>query len=365
MIPVNELVRGYNLFREEYEQKAVSVLRSGWYVLGKEVEQFEEEYAKALGGGCYCVGVDNGLNAIRLGLYASGIGPGDEVIVQANGYIATMLGITQNGGVPVFVEPDEYHNLDADQIEAAITDRTKAVLVTHLYGQATRMDRVMEICKKHNLMLFEDCAQSHFSSYKGINTGLFGDAGFFSFYPTKNLGCFGDGGGVVSKNKELIDKIKVLRNYGSDYKYHNIVPGFNSRLDELQAGLLRVKLSHMPELLANRRKIAEAYLQGIKNPLVELPLLAGDVVPVWYLFVVRVENQDGFRSFLSDHGVQTDVHFPTPPHMQPALEYLGYHEGSFPVAEKDCKSVVSLPMMDYLSDEEIETVIEVVNAYEG
>lgn len=365
MVPVNELVRGFNLFQEEYEQKAVSVLRSGWYVLGKEVEQFEDEYANALGGGCYCAGVDNGLNAIRLGLYASGIGSGDEVIVQANGYIATMLGITQNGGVPVFVEPDEYHNLDADRIEAAITDRTKAVLVTHLYGQATRMDKVIEICKKHNLMLFEDCAQSHFSSYKGVNTGLFGDAGFFSFYPTKNLGCFGDGGGVVSKNKGLIEKIKVLRNYGSDYKYHNIVPGFNSRLDELQAGLLRVKLSHMPQLLANRRKIAEAYLRGIKNPLVELPLLAEDVVPVWYLFVVRVEDQAGFRSFLSDHGVQTDVHFPTPPHMQPALEYLGHHEGSFPIAEKDCKLVVSLPMMDYLSDEEIATVIKVVNAYEG
>lgn len=365
MIPVNELVRGYNLYREEYEAKAVSVLRSGWYVLGKEVEQFEEEYAASLGGDCYCAGVDNGLNAIRLGLYACGIGEGDEVIVQANGYIATMLGITQNGGVPVFVEPDEYHNMDPDKVEAAITDKTKAVLVTHLYGQATRMDKILEVCRKHNLMLFEDCAQSHFSTYKGTYTGLFGDAGFFSFYPTKNLGCFGDGGGVVSRNKELIDRIKVLRNYGSDYKYHNVEPGFNSRLDELQAGLLRVKLSHMPELLANRRKIAEAYLAGIKNPLVELPLLAEDVVPIWYLFVVRVKDQAGFRKFLLDNGVQTDVHFPTPPHMQPALAYLGHGEGSFPIAEEDCKSVVSLPMMDYLSDEEIETVIKVVNAYEG
>ena len=232
MIPVNELARGYNLYREEYEEKAVSVLRSGWYVLGREVEAFEQEYADALGGDCYCAGVDNGLNAIRLGLHACGIGPGDEVIVQSNGYIATMLGVTQNGGIPVFVEPDRYHNLDPDKIEAAITDKTKAVLVTHLYGQATRMDKVVEICKKHNLMLFEDCAQSHFSSYKGTNTGLFGDAGFFSFYPTKNLGCFGDGGGIVSRNKALIDKIKTLRNYGSDYKYHNIVLGFNSRLDE-------------------------------------------------------------------------------------------------------------------------------------
>ena len=365
MIPVNELARGYNLYREEYEEKAVSVLRSGWYVLGREVEAFEQEYAEALGGGCYCAGVDNGLNAIRLGLHACGIGPGDEVIVQSNGYIATMLGVTQNGGIPVFVEPDRYHNLDPDKIEAAITDKTKAVLVTHLYGQATRMDKVVEICKKHNLMLFEDCAQSHFSSYKGTYTGLFGDAGFFSFYPTKNLGCFGDGGGIVSRNKALIDKIKTLRNYGSDYKYHNIVLGFNSRLDELQAGLLRVKLSHMPELLANRRHIAEAYLKGIKNPLVELPLLAEDVVPVWYLFVVRVEEQAKFREFLLQNDVQTDVHFPTPPHMQPALAYLGHHEGSFPIAENYCKTVVSLPMMDYLSDEEIDKVIRVVNGYEG
>ncbi len=364
MVPVNELARSFRLYQEEYEQKAVSVLRSGWYVLGKEVEQFELEYAQSLGGNCFCAGVDNGLNAIRLGLYACGIGPGDEVIVQANGYIATMLGVTQNGGVPVFVEPDRYHNLDPDKIEAAITDKTKAVLVTHLYGQATRMDKVLEVCRKHSLMLFEDCAQSHFSSYKGTYTGLFGDAGFFSFYPTKNLGCFGDGGGVVSRNKELIDRIKVLRNYGSNYKYHNIEPGFNSRLDELQAGLLRVKLKHMPELLANRRHIAESYLTGIKNPLVELPFLAEDVVPIWYLFVVRVRDQAGFRKFLQDNGVQTDVHFPIPPHLQPALAYLGHSEGSFPIAEDYCRTVVSLPMMDYLSDEEIKTVIKVVNAYE-
>lgn len=365
MIPVNELARGFRLYQEEYEQKAVSVLRSGWYVLGKEVEQFELEYARSLGDGCFCAGVDNGLNAIRLGLYACGIGPGDEVIVQANGYIATMLGITQNGGTPVFVEPDQYHNMDPDKIEAAITDKTKAVLVTHLYGQATRMEKVLEVCRKHELMLFEDCAQSHFSSYKGTCTGLFGDAGFFSFYPTKNLGCFGDGGGVVSRDEKLIDRIKVLRNYGSDYKYHNIEPGFNSRLDEMQAGLLRVKLKHMPELLANRRHIAESYLAGIKNPLVELPLIAENVEHIWYLFVVRVEDQAGFRKFLLDNGVQTDVHFPTPPHLQPALAYLGHPEGSFPIAEDYCRTVVSLPMMDYLSDEEIETVIKVVNAYEG
>lgn len=365
MIPANELIRGYNLFRDEYEAKAIEVLRSGWYVLGKEVELFETEYAESLGGNCYCAGVDNGLNAIRLGLHACGIGAGDEVIVQANGYIATMLGVTQNGGIPVFVEPDQYHNMDPEKVEAAITDKTKAVLVTHLYGQATRMDQIVEVCKAHNLLLFEDCAQSHFATYKGEYTGLFGDAGFFSFYPTKNLGCFGDGGGVVSRNKELIDKIKVLRNYGSDVKYHNIIPGFNSRLDELQAGLLRVKLKHMPELLANRRKIAEAYLEGIKNPAVELPLLAEHTVPIWYLFVVRVKDQKGFREYLLNQGIQTDVHFPTPPHLQPALSYLGFEEGSFPITEDYCKTVVSLPLMDYLSDEEIHTVIKAVNSYEA
>ncbi len=364
MIPANELLRSYKLYEEEYNQKAISVLQSGWYILGKEVEAFEQEFAESLGGDCYCAGVDNGLNAIRLGLYACGIGEGDEVIVQSNGYIATMLGVTQNGGVPVFVEPDEYHNMDPDKIEAAITDRTKAVLVTHLYGHATRMEKILEICKKYNLMLFEDCAQSHFSSYKGTNSGLFGDAGFFSFYPTKNLGGFGDGGAVVSRNPETINRIKTLRNYGSDYKYHNIELGFNSRLDELQAGLLRVKLSHMKEILANRDKIANAYLAGIKNPKVSLPKTVEGTIPVWYLFVVNVEEQARFREFLLERGVQSDVHFPTPPHMQPALAYLGHGEGSFPIAERDCKTVVSLPMMDYMSDEEIAKVIEVVNAYE-
>ena len=190
MIPVNELARGFRLYQKEYEDKALEVLRSGWYVLGNEVASFEEEFAKAIGGGCVCVGVDNGLDAITLGLMASGICEGDEVIVQANGYIATMLGIMQCGATPVFVEPDEYYQLDAANIEAAITPKTKAVLVTHLYGQATRMDDIVNICKKNNLELFEDCAQSHLAPYKGVNTGLFGKASFFSFYPTKNLGVF-------------------------------------------------------------------------------------------------------------------------------------------------------------------------------
>ncbi len=363
MIPINELARGYRLYKEEYDRKAIEVLESGWYVLGKEVDAFEKEYSEKLGEDVYTAGVDNGLNAIRLGLYAAGIGPGDEVIVQANGYIATMLGITQNGATPVFCESDSYHNMDPDRIEEHITDKTKAILVTHLYGMATRMEKIMEICEKHGLMLFEDCAQGHFSSYKGRYTGLFGKASFFSFYPTKNLGCFGDGGAVVSHDKDFITRIKTLRNYGSDRRYHNVELGFNARLDEMQAGLLRVRLSHWDTYVGNRKKIAERYLKGITNPLITLPKIPEGTDPVWYLFVINVDDQAGFREYMTGKGIQTDVSFPMPPYMQPALEYLGLGRGSNPYAEHDCDTVVSLPMMDYMDDSEIDEVIAAVNEY--
>jgi Predicted pyridoxal phosphate-dependent enzyme apparently involved in regulation of cell wall biogenesis len=366
MIPINELSRGFRLFQKEYEEKAIEVLRSGWYVLGREVSCFEEEFASALGGGCYCAGVDNGLDAILVGLMAAGIGPGDEVIVQANGYIATMLGIMQCGAIPVFVEPDRYYQLDVNNIAAAISPKTKAVLVTHLYGLATRMDPIVEICREHNLMLFEDCAQSHFAAYKGIYTGLFGDASFFSFYPTKNLGGFGDGGGVVSRNKELIERVKVIRNYGSDYRYHNIAIGYNARLDELQAGLLRVKLSHMKTLLGNRDHIARRYLREITNPRVMLPEIPGECNHTWYQFVVRVDNQAAFMEHLRKNGVATDIAWKTPPYLQPCMaEKFGYKRGAFPLTEAVCDSIVSLPMMDYMEEEEISKVIMEVNSYEG
>lgn len=364
MIPINDLLRSFNLYQEEYEAKALEVLRSGWYILGKEVENFEKEFAQSLSDDCYCAGVDNGLDAILLGLMAAGIGEGDEVIVQANGYIATMLGVMQCGAKPVFVEPDEYYQLDVNNIETAITDKTKAVLVTHLYGMATRMDPIVELCKKHNLMLFEDCAQSHYAPYKGTYSGLFGDASFFSFYPTKNLGGFGDGGGVVSKNKSIIDRVKVLRNYGSDYRYHNIAIGYNDRLDEMQAGLLRVKLKHMPQLLQNRDHIAQRYLAEINNPLVQLPKIAEGCVHTWYQFVIRVDDQEGFRNYLQERGVATDIAWKTPPYLQPAMvEKYGYKRGDFPITEQICDTIVSLPMMDYMSEEEITKVIEEVNSF--
>lgn len=364
MIPLNDLGRGFRLYADEYEQKAIDVLRSGWYVLGKEVENFELEFAHALGQECFCAGVDNGLDAIMLGLKASGIKTGDEVIVQANGYIATMLGIIQCGATPVFIEPDEYYQLDAEKIEDAITANTKAVLVTHLYGQATRMDRIIAVCKKNNLMLFEDCAQSHFAAYKGTYTGLFGDVSFFSFYPTKNMGGFGDGGCVVSKNPDIIKRVKTLRNYGSDYRYHNIEIGFNARLDEMQAGFLRVKLTHVPELLRNRAYIAEKYLHGINNPAVKLPKIAPDCQHTWYQFIVQVENQEGFREYLKSHEIMTDISWKVPPYLQPALSYMKYKKGDFPITDAICDSIVTLPMMDYMTDDEIDTVIQRINEYE-
>ena len=366
MIPINDLSRGFRLYQQEYEDKALEVLRSGWYILGREVSSFEEEFARALGGDCFCAGVDNGLDAILVGLMASGIQPGDEIIVQANGYIATMLGILQCGAIPVFVEPDEYYQLDANKIEPAITEKTKAVLVTHLYGLATRMDPILEICRNRGLMLFEDCAQSHFAPWNGVNTGLFGDASFFSFYPTKNLGGFGDGGGVVSRKKEIVDRVKVIRNYGSDYRYHNIEIGYNDRLDEMQAGLLRVKLRHMPELLQNRDHIAQRYLQEIQNPLVALPRIPEGCKHTWYQFVVRVTDQDGFRNFLKQRDVATDIAWKTPPYLQPCMvEKFGYRRGDFPITEDICNTIVSLPMMDLMEEDEISKVIQEVNAYEG
>ncbi|MBO4902174.1 MAG: DegT/DnrJ/EryC1/StrS family aminotransferase [Lachnospiraceae bacterium] len=364
MIPVNDLRRSFELFQDEYEEAALSVLRSGWYVLGNEVNSFETEFATSLGGSCECAGVANGLDAIMLGLKAAGIGEGDEVIVQANGYIATMLGILQCGAVPVFVEPDAYYQLDAAGIEKAVTERTKAVLVTHLYGQATRMDEILAVCDQNGLLLFEDCAQSHFAAYKGTNTGLFGTAGFFSFYPTKNLGAFGDAGAVVSKDSELIRKVKVLRNYGSDRRYHNIETGFNMRLDELQAGLLRVKLKHMPEILKNREEIAKRYLAGISNPAVSLPAIAADCTHTWYQFIIRVDKQAAFREFLKERGVATDISWEVPPYLQPCMvERFGYKTGDFPVTEELCAHIVTLPMMDYMDEAEIDTVIRAVNAY--
>lgn len=362
-IPFNTLDRQFYQYQDEYEKKALEILRKGWYILGPEVKNFEEEFAKYLNIP-YVVGVDNGLNAIVMAVRALGIKEGDEVIVQANTYIASVMGITMNGATPIFVEPDEYYNIAVDKIEEKITDKTKAILVVHLYGQASNMGKILELCEKYNLKLIEDCAQAHGAKYKNKMVGTFG-IGCFSFYPSKNLGCFGDGGAISTNEVKLDRDFRVLRNYGSEKRYYNEVIGYNSRLDEFQAGLLRIKLSHISELEKEREKIAKRYLKDIKNPLIQLPKVRENCTHVWHLFVIRVENRDKFQKYLEENGIANVIHYPIPPHLSEAYKYLGYKKGDFPMTEKYAETVLSLPLYNGMTKEELDYIIDKINKYEG
>jgi dTDP-4-amino-4,6-dideoxygalactose transaminase len=352
------------MYQSEYEEAALRVLRSGWYVLGNEVSEFEKEFASYTGRK-YCVGLNSGLDALIMSVRALGIGKGDEVIVQANTYIATVLGITENGATPVFVEPDEYFNIDATKIEEAITDKTKAIMVVHLYGQASNMAPIVEIADKYNLYIIEDCAQSHGASFNGQMTGTFGISGCFSFYPTKNLGAFGDAGAIVTDDKEFADKIRMMRNYGSKVKYHNDIEGLNSRLDEMQAALLRVKLTHLKELNDERNKIAGMYDRGIKNPEIELPSVRQGADSIYHQYVIKCKDRDGLQKFLLDNDIQTQIHYPIPPHLAKCYDYLGHKEGEYPITESYANEVLSLPIYTGMTDEEVEYVIEMLNTYVG
>lgn len=356
------LGRQFELYQQEYEEAALRVLRSGWYVLGPEVEAFEAAFAQYVGRK-YCVGLNSGLDALTLSVRALGIGAGDEVLVPANTYIATVLAITANGATPVFVEPDEYFTIDAEKIEALITPKTKAIMVVHLYGQTADMGRIQAIAKMHNLRVIEDCAQSHGAKFDGTMTGAFGDAGCFSFYPTKNLGAFGDAGAVVTNDENLAKTLRMLRNYGSEKKYHNKLVGVNSRLDELQATLLSTKLRHLDELIEEREQIAAAYLAGIHNPAIRLPKRRKGTNHVWHQFVIQTEDRNGFQKYLKDHGIETVIHYPIPPHLAECYQSLGYHEGDYPVAERMAKSVLSLPMFNGMQEEEVRYIIEILNGY--
>lgn len=360
-IPFNVLNKTYFMKQEEYETKVLDVLRKGWYVLGEEVAEFEKEFAKYIGAK-YCIGLDNGLNAIVMAVRELGIGNGDEVIVQANTYIASVMGITMNGATPVLVEPDEYYNIDANKIEEKITDKTKAILVVHLYGQASNMKKIVEISEKFNLPIIEDCAQSHGADFEGKRTGTFG-IGCFSFYPSKNLGCYGDGGAITTNFEGQDRNFRMLRNYGSEKRYYNEVVGYNSRLDELQAALLRVKLSHLDELTAQREYIANRYLNEIKNPKIELPKVREGATHVWHLFVVKADERDKLQEYLTSHEIGTVIHYPIPPHLSKAYGYLGYKKGDFPITEKYAETVLSLPLYNGMTDEEISYVVEIINKY--
>ena len=362
-IDLNILDRQFELYKQEYENAALRVLRSGWYVLGPEVEAFEKEFA-AYVGRKYCVGINSGLDALTLSIHALGIGAGDEVLVPANTYIATVLAITKNGATPVFIEPDEYYGIAADKLENAITKHTKSVMPVHLYGQSCDMDKIMDVADRYNLKVIEDCAQSHGAKYKGTMTGAFGNAGCFSFYPTKNLGAFGDAGAIVTDDEELYKKLKMLRNYGSEKKYHNQIEGVNSRLDEMQAALLRVKLSHIEKLNAERVVIAGRYNDEIKNPAIQLPIMrAMENNHVYHQYVIRTKERDRFQKYLADNGIKTVIHYPIPPHLAECYGYLGYKKGDFPIAEQYAEEVLSLPMFNGIADKEIRYLIRVVNAY--
>ena len=358
------LGRQYELHAAEYEAAALRALRSGWYIMGPELAAFEEEFA-AYTGAQYAVGLNSGLDALTLSVAALGIGAGDEVIVPANTYIATVLAVTANGATPIFVEPDEYYNLDTSKLEAAITERTRAVMPVHLYGQAANMGRMMEIAARHQLAVVEDCAQSHGAHFGETMTGRFGAVGCFSFYPTKNLGAFGDAGAIVTDDAALAERIRMLRNYGSKEKYHNELCGVNSRLDEIQAALLRVKLRLLPELIAERRAIAAQYLAGMQSDHITLPALREGAEHVYHQFVVRTTTRDHFKAYLSEHGIDTVIHYPIPPHLAECYAQLGYGRGSFPVAEQYADEVLSLPIFNGMRADEIDYVIDTVNAYAG
>ena len=361
-IPANRLDRGFYQYQDEFEAKALEVLRSGWYVLGKEVAEFEKEFA-AYCGAKYCVGLASGLDALWIAFRVLGIGEGDEVIVQGNTYIASVMGITINGATPVFVEPDAFYNIDVTKIEEKITERTKAILVVHLYGQASNMTEIMRLAEKYNLRVVEDCAQSHGAKWNGKMTGTFGDVGCFSFYPSKNLGAFGDGGAVVINDEVLDKKFRVFRNYGSEKRYHNMIIGANSRLDEMQAALLRVRLSHLDEINAERADIAAAYTAAINNEKVLLPQIRTGASSVFHQYVVRTDDRDKFMNYLQDRGIGTIIHYPIPPHLAEAYQYLGYEKGAYPITEAYADTVLSLPMYTGMTHEEIKYVIDVINEY--
>lgn len=344
-------------FREVYE--------NNWFIQGREVEKFEEEFA-AYCGAKYCVGCGNGLDALYLILRAYGIGKGDEVIVPSNTYIATALAVSYTGARPVFVEPRmESYNINPEEIEAKITERTRAIMAVHLYGQPAEMDAIMELAGKYSLKVIEDAAQAHGASYKGKRTGNLGDAAGFSFYPGKNLGALGDGGAVVTNDKELAELVRALGNYGSDYKYHHIYQGNNSRLDEVQAGLLRVKLKELDKWNARRVEIAGRYLNEIVNPGITLPVTSFDCTHVYHIFAVRCRQRDGLEEYLNQKGIGTNKHYPIPMHLQEAYAELQIPRGALPVAEEISGTQLSLPMYYGMTEEEVSYVIEALNTWKA
>ncbi|WP_342508864.1 DegT/DnrJ/EryC1/StrS family aminotransferase [Sporosarcina sp. FSL K6-2383] len=351
-------------YETEYLEIMKSFLNSGWYINGDMLEKFEQEFSKYCGTK-YGIGVSNGLDALKLMLQSYDIGEGDEVIVPANTYIATILAITQVGATPVLVEPNfQSFNITLANIEESVTEKTKAVIIVHLYGRiVTEVKEIKEFCQKNNLKLFEDAAQSHGAELDEVKAGNFGDAAAFSFYPGKNLGALGDAGAITTNDLSIAKKLYALRNYGSFVKYENVYQGYNHRLDELQAGFLSLKLKDLDKDNEIRREIAASYIKGINNPLISLPIPSERKENVWHVFPILVKNRSAFIEYMKENGVETLIHYPIPPHRQQAYREL--NDLHFEITESIHENIVSLPISPVHTYEEIESVIAIVNRYKA
>lgn len=366
MIPFLDLKAINAQYRDELVDACTRVIDSGWYIGGSELEQFEQQFANYCGTK-YAIGVANGLDALILTLRAwkelGKLKDGDEVIVPSNTYIASILAISANNLTPVLVEPcvDSF-NIDPKKVEAAITSKTKAILPVHLYGQLADMPAIMAIAKRHELLVLEDSAQAHGASLDVKRAGSWGDASGFSFYPGKNLGALGDSGAITTSDEELANTLRALRNYGSHEKYKNLFQGVNSRLDEIQAAMLNVKLSHLDNEITHRRKVANAYLEGLNNKAIILPKKEDDSAHVWHVFVIRCERRDELQKYLADNGVQTLIHYPIPPHKQQAYEE--WNDMSYPISEKIHAEVLSLPIGPTMSFDDANKIIQICNEFQ-
>ncbi len=365
-IPYCSFEAMHNDLNAQLHESFDRVLSNNYFITGPELSAFEKEFAEYCGVK-HAIGCGTGLDALYLVLKALGIGAGDEVIVPSNTFIATALAVSYAGATPVFVEPDmQSYNIDTNRIEEKINEKTKAIIAVHLYGRASDMDAICELAKKHDLYLLEDAAQAHGAQFKGKRVGGFGIAAGFSFYPGKNLGALGDGGAVVTNDDQLAEKVRMLRNYGSSRKYHHDYLGTNSRLDELQASFLRVKLTQLDKWNVERNRIADIYIKKINNPLIKMPLPTDDDhYTVWHIFPVLCEQRDKLQAYLSEKGIGTLCHYPVPMHMQKAYASLGIAEGELPNAEKISSCELSIPLYYGLSDEEIEYIVEAINSFKG
>lgn len=361
-IPFLDLSAVFAAARDDIADAMTRVLDSGWYILGTQVGHFEQAYADYCDASA-CVGVANGLDALELGLLSMGVGEGDEVIVPSNTYIATWLAVSHVGAIPVPVEPDATYNIDPTKIEAAITPRTRVILPVHLYGQSADMTAILDIARRHGLRVLEDGAQAHGARHRGRRLGGHGDAVAWSFYPGKNLGAMGDGGAVTTNDPEIADRLQVLRNYGSRVKYHNEILGFNSRLDELQAAILSARLPRLNAENAQRAQIAAIYDEGLADAGLILPTVAAGNEPVWHLYVIRTIDRDGLAEALRAQGIATMIHYPIPPHLQPAYAPLGLAAGALPISEAIHREVLSLPIGPTMTEAQARRVVNAVRAW--